>query len=74
MRMPPFCSAVPKCRIPAGQVDGGCHLEIEIDVGFLCGYECLDDVRYIAFRQIMRLEFIRIQMEPCFRSGYHLIV
>ena len=59
--------------VPAGQVDGGCHLEIEIDVGFLCGYECLDDVRYIAFRQIMRLEFIRVQMEPCFRSGYHLI-
>ena len=21
----------------------------------------------------MRLEFIRVQMEPCFRSGYHLI-
>ena len=58
-------------HIPARKVYRCGHLEIKRDVGLVCRYERIDDLRDISLCEIMCLEFVCIELEPGLGTGNH---
>ena len=45
-------------HVAAGQVDGRCHLEAQVDVGFRGRYEGVNHAFYVTAGQVVSLEFV----------------
>ena len=43
--------------VTAGKVDGGCHLERQLDIGFRGGYQCVYHPLYVTSGKVVRFQF-----------------
>ena len=58
--------------VTAGKVDGGCHLERQLDIGFRGGYQCVYHPLYVTSGKVVRFQFVaRDVLQSCFMSFNH---
>ena len=53
----------------AGKVDGGCHLERQLDIGFRGGYQCVYHPLYVTSGKVVRFQFVAREI-----SGINLFI
>ena len=58
-------------HVAAGQVDGGCQLEVEFELGLPRGDQRTDHQRHVAARQVVRLKALRGHPVAIADAGLH---
>ena len=58
-------------HIAAGEVDGSRHLEVEVDIGLVCGNQGIDHIGHVALRQVVSLKRIGVQLQAGLGTSDH---